>query len=371
MSLDEILNEVNKKHNEVIYSKGINLAPTARIPFTSPRANWSTYGGIPRGKLVEFFGPESSGKTTASLDIIKNAQELFKEEYEEEIETLNAQLSDITQKSLIDQKKKRLALLEKRGPQKVLFVDAENSLEEDWATNLGIDVPELYTYTPKDEPAEGVFDVIENSVVTGEFGLIVLDSLGTLVSKNDLDKSLTEEEKIGGISKPLTRFAKRAVGYCSKSNCTFIGINQIRSDVKNPYALYRTPGGDNWKHSCMLRVMFSVLEYIDVNGNKVPGSCDNPYGHKIQMKIQKTKICRPDRKLTHFTLIYTEGVDMIGDTVNLAIDDDVKLIDKTGSWYSYGEKKFQGERNVKEYFEDNPDEFAKLYVEIDKRIRGV
>jgi recombination protein RecA len=370
MSLDELLNDVNKKYKEAIFTKGISYGAKARIPFSSIRANWPLYGGVPRGKLVEFFGPESSGKTTACLDLIKSAQELFQEEWEEEVAALTEEIPTLTRKADRDLKQKRLDLLEKRGPQKVLFVDAENSLEESWAATLGIDVASLFVYTPMAECAEEIFAVVENSINTGEFGLVILDSLGTLVSKDDLNKELTEEEKIGGISKPLTRFAKRAVGYCAKNDCTFIGINQIRSDVKNPYALYRTPGGDNWRHSCMLRIMFSIMEYIDDRGSKVPNSCDNPHGHKIQMSIKKTKVCRPDRKLSHFTLIYLEGIDTIGDAVDLAIDPDLGLINKMGAWYAYGEEKFQGQHNVKEYFENNPEEYAKLYVELHHKMLG-
>ena len=127
--LDELVKSINREWKEDIAAKGIKRIDFKKIPFTSPRLNYMLYGGLPRGKIIEFAGQENGGKTTTALDVCKNAQKLFNEEYEEELSNCS------------DTRKK---YLEQRGPQKVVYADCENTLDEDWARTLGVDVDDMY-----------------------------------------------------------------------------------------------------------------------------------------------------------------------------------------------------------------------------------
>ena len=136
--LDILCKDINKKFKANIAEKGIQRITTLKIPFSSPRANYMLYGGIPRGMLIEFAGEENSGKTTSALDICKNAQSLFQVEYEQELEKLkeieNPKKPELT----------RITYLENRGAQKIVYADCENTLDEDWAELLGVNINELY-----------------------------------------------------------------------------------------------------------------------------------------------------------------------------------------------------------------------------------
>lgn len=208
--LDEIMKNVNKQQKEEIITKGLSEFSYQRIPFTSPRMNYCTFGGLPIGKLIEFYGEEHGGKTTTALDIIANYQNMFPEK-------------------------------------EVLFIDAENTLDVEWATKIGVDVDKLYIIQPKSQSAEELFQIICDAVDTGEIGLWVLDSIGVLVSAQELDKTM-EDKTYGGISKPLTLFAKRIEQLMQRHKCTGIGINQVREDMNSQWGGTTTPGGKAWKH---------------------------------------------------------------------------------------------------------------------------
>ena len=216
--LDEIVKQVNRDWKEDIASKGIHRIKTKKIPFTSPRLNYMLYGGIPRGRLHEFCGDENGGKTTTALDLCKNAQKLFREEWEEE-------LSNTT-----DEKARKI--LEDRGPLKVVYGDSENTLDEDWATTIGVDVEDMYILKPQTQSAEDIFQIMLDMLDTGEVGLAIIDSLGVMLSKQAYEKDMTEKT-YGGISMPLTLFSKKAELLCHKYNATVIGINQMRDDMNN------------------------------------------------------------------------------------------------------------------------------------------
>lgn len=204
--LDEIIKQTNKKFGEEIITHGLSEYDYKRIPFTSPRMNYCTYGGIPVGKITEFFGEEHGGKTTTALDIVANYQK-----------------SD--------------------DGRSVLYVDAENTLDAEWAQKLGVDVENLYLLQPKAQSAEDIFQIIEDAVDTGEVGLWVLDSIGVLVSSLEMDEKKTYEDKVyGGISLPLTRFSKKIEMLMKRHNCTGIGINQIRDNLASMYGGISTPG---------------------------------------------------------------------------------------------------------------------------------
>lgn len=317
--LDALVSQINKEWKEDIAARGIQRIETKKIPFTSPRLNYMTYGGLPRGRIIEFAGEEGGGKTTTALDICKNAQILFQEEWELELSN---------EKTSSDRKK----YLETRGPQKVFYADCENTLDEDWARKLGVDVDDMYIIKPQTQAAEDIFQIILDAIDTDEVGLVVIDSLGVMLSKQAYDKDMGEKT-YGGISMALTLFSKKATLSLKKYNCTLIGINQMRDDMNSMYGGKTTTGGKAWKHNCSVRLMFAKGDFIDAVGNRLNRSCDEPAGNKVMVSIAKTKVDKPDRKTGFYTLMYDYGIDEITDLVEVAIK--YGIINKSGAWFNF------------------------------------
>lgn len=324
--IDSLIKEYNRKFKENILAKGIAMVASERIPFSSPRANYMLYGGIPRGRLVEFAGEESSGKTTTALDIVGNAQKLFLKEWQEEIDALD------TLDKLNKTQQERLEYLKTRGARIVLYADCENTLDEDWARLLGVDVDSMLVMKPMTQTAEQIFEIILNFIETDEVGLIVLDSLGVMLSAQAYEKTM-EEKTYGGIAAALTLFSKKAELSCSKFNCTLIGINQVREDMNSSYGGLTTTGGRGWKHNCSVRLLFKKGAFVDDKGNELKMSAENPAGNLVKMSITKTKICKPDRRVGFYTLKYGEGVDVLSDIVDTGIS--FGIIQQSGSWFSF------------------------------------
>jgi recombination protein RecA len=356
--LDILIKDFNKQYKEEIAARGIPKIETQKIPFSSPRANYMLYGGIPRGRIVEFAGEENGGKTTTALDIVANAQKLFQEEWENEITELEA----------IDKKKKeqqsRLDYIKARGPKQIVYADCENTLDEEWARKLGVDTNKMILLKPQSQTAEQIFEMLLQMIDTDEVGLVVIDSLGVMLSAQAYEKSM-EEKTYGGIAAALTLFSKKAELLCTKYNCTLIGINQMREDINSPYGGTITTGGKGWKHNCSVRLMFQKGAYIDERGNELRRSAESPAGNLVMINIAKTKVCKPDRRVGFYTLRYDNGIDIIADTVEVALK--YGIIQQAGSWFNFvdidtgeiisddeGEViKLQGKPNVIEYLEDN------------------
>ena len=321
--LDSVIKEVNKEAKEEIMSVGLIDYNYKRIPFTSPMMNYCTYGGLPIGKLIEFYGAFSSGKTTTALDIIANYQRL-------------------------------------EEARDVLYIDAENTLDAEWAKKLGVDVDKLVILQPKEQSAEQLFDIIIKAVSTGEVGLWVLDSIGVLQSDLEMSKGIGEAT-YGGISKPLTRFSKEIVSMNAKYKCTGIAINQERAVLNTQFPTKTTVGGNGFKHNCSIRIEFNKGNYIDEKGNPLSSNCENPAGNIVQAKITKIKTAPPDRRIGSYMLNYTYGVDYVKDLVNLAIKFNIVL--KSGAWFDIIntdtgeviESKIHGIASVYKYLEDNQD----------------
>ena len=319
--IDEIMKAMNKKSQENVVQFGITSYEFKRIPFTSPRLNYMTYGGLPIGKLIEFFGEEHGGKTTTALDVIANYQGM-------------------------------------EDGRKVLYVDAENTLDVEWAEKIGVDVDSMIVFKPTSHSAEEIFQFILDMIQTNEVGLVVLDSLGVLVSAQALDKSV-EDKTYAGISQALTNFSGKAEMFCQKTHCTFIGINQIRDDLNAMWGgAVKTPGGRAWKHVCAVRLRFSRGSFIDEKGNEIKRSSESPAGNIVQVAMEKNKTCPPSRRMGFYTIMYAYGVDYIADLLELAIK--YNVIEKSGAWFSIkdpetGEElaKLQGQASVREFLEDD------------------
>lgn len=371
--LDVLIKDFNKQYKEEIAARGIARIQVARIPFSSPRANYMLYGGLPRGRIVEFAGEENGGKTTSALDAVANAQKLFKEEWQQEIDDLEA----------IEKRKKeqdtRLTYLKSRGPKQAVYLDCENTLDEDWARLLGVAVDEMMVIKPMSQTAEQLFEMVLQIIETDEAGIVIIDSLGVMLSAQAYEKSM-EEKTYGGIAAPLTLFSKKAELLCIKYNCTLIGINQMREDMRSTYGGMTTTGGKGWKHNCSLRLMFQKGSFIDESCNEIKRSSESPAGNLVSINIAKTKICKPDRRIGFYTLNYTYGIDVLNDTVELAIK--YGIINKAGAWFTFvdietGEFitddedeiiKLQGKANVLEYLQENEHLFEEISTKLNQLI---
>lgn len=363
---EDIIKQINKDAKETILQRGVEKVRIESIPFSSPCANFITYGGIPLGRMVEFSGPESSGKTTTALDVVSQAQILFYAKYEEEIQIITQRLSkEKLSKTVVNELETRLNWLKKVGPKKIVYVDSENTFDYEWAENLSVDTEAIYLLSPQEQSAEWIFEQIINLVNTGEVGLVILDSIAVLVSAQAMEKSI-EDKTYCGVSGPLTVFANKMGQRVRKFGTTLIGINQIRDDLKNQFNLYNTPGGKAWRHHCSVRLEFRQGDYIDEDGKEVKRSEDCPAGNLVNISVKKSKCFRPDRKSGYYTLVYGSGVDIISDTVHTAVTYD--LIEKAGAWYYYNEQKFQGLKKLKDYFTENSEDFQSLYEEVNKLV---
>ena len=324
--LEDLMKDINKSYGEEVFITGGSFPEIKRIPFSSIRANYMTYGGVPRGRIIEFAGEESGGKTSTAIDICINAQKLFQEEYEEEV----TRLTSIDKPSKLQQQK--LLLLQERGPQHIVYADLENTFDVDWAQLLGLDTDSIDFYKAQGQSAEEIFEDMIKSIETEEVGLVVMDSLGVMVSAQAYEKSI-EQKTYGGISMALTLFSKKANAVCLKHNCTLIGINQIRDNMSSPYGGVTTPGGKAWKHNASVRIMFRKGDFVDEFGDPIKRSSEAPAGNRVQMDIVKTKAFKPNRRLGYYTLSYSTGIDTVGDMFDLALANN--LIIKGGSWFNF------------------------------------
>lgn len=292
-SLDEILQEVNKSAAGSLTVGTEVLKEYERISFTIPGMNLMTYGGLPKGRLIEFFGKEGGGKTTTALNIMASAQR--------------------------EEPDKRVA-----------FIDVEHTFDPIWATKMGVNCEELVLYDPDVEKTAGmILDICLSLMETGEFSVIVLDSVATLVSAQEMGNDI-DDKTYGGVAAELTKFSKKAVTLCKKTDCIFIGINQLREEMNSQYVATRTPGGKGWKHYCSVRIEFRPGGFIGPDGAAATGQCVNPSGQFIEARLAKSKCFPPNHKIVTYTLNYLEGLDIIADTIESAIN--LGILRKSGAW---------------------------------------
>ena len=345
--LDALIKGINKDFKEDLIHKGLAVYDYARIPFTSPRLNYMTFGGLPMGKLIEFYGLEHSGKTSSSLDIVANYQNMERIKAEEDS---NYQ------------------------PKTVLYVDAENSLDTVWATKLNVDVNDMFIFNPTNQGAETIFEQVLKMIDTDEVGLVVLDSLGVMVSNQALEKSV-EDKTYGGISQGLTQFSKKCEMLCHKYGCTVIGINQMRADMNSQFGGMTTTGGIAWRHNVSVRLEFRMGKYFDDKGKDLSRGAENPVGNYVLVSMTKNKTCPPTRRTGFYTLNYQIGIDYLKDLVEVAMK--FGVIESSGAWYSIidtdsGEQleKVQGINKVYDYLENpkHEDVLKKIEKYIDEKI---
>ena len=374
--IDIKMAELNKKFKAEIIQQGTDIIKVAKIPFSSPMANYMTYGGIPVGKFTEFFGGEGGGKTTSALDIVKNAQMKFVEAWQRKVDELNKEIDELNAKDSKQAKQQATKLqaklddLNEEGPKVVVYVDAEQTLDTRWAQLLGVDTESLILVRPQAETAEQVFQIIIDLAGTGNVGLIVLDSIPMLVSQNIFDESM-EKKSYGGISQALTTFCQKITPILTTTQCAFIGINQIREDLSSMYSTENTPGGKGWKHACSLRIKCRKGAFFDANKGELTSRAENPAGNKVELSIVKSKSCKSDRRVGYYTLSYTDGIDIVYDAVNVALQ--YGLIRKSGAWYylqqESEEKGFQGIAKLLAFLHENEVIFTELLKALEGEMR--
>lgn len=325
--LDDLMKDINKEFKGDIIRQGVSAFDYERIPFTSPRLNYMTFGGIPVGKLIEFYGEEHGGKTTTALDVVANYQH-------------------------------------GKDERRVLYVDAENTLDVVWATKLGVDVDNMIIMNPTSQGAETIFEKVLQIIDTGEIGFVVIDSLGVMMSNQAFEKSV-EEKTYGGIAMALTNFSKKAEMLCHKYNCTLIGINQMRADMNSMYGGLTTTGGKAWKHNVAVRLEFRQGNFFDEKYGKASKSAENPVGNYVMVAMSKNKTCPPTRHTGFYTLRYDIGIDYLYDLTELCIK--YGIIEKGGAWFALidmgtGEQitKVQGQSAMYDYLDSNPEVLEKV-----------
>lgn len=338
-NLDVILKDLNKKMKIGNIQLGVDFQDVDKIPFSSCRLNYMTYGGLPVGRIAEFSGAEGSGKTTTALDVAGQCQKKFPDK-------------------------------------KVMFVDIESTFNSGWAQKMGVDIDNIILFRPDSQGAEDVFQTLLEIMNTGDISLVILDSIGAMVSGLANEKDMTEKT-YGGISQSLTLFSKKATPVCARTNCTFIGINQIRDDMNSMYGGTVTTGGRAWKHACTTRLSFRHGNFIDEKGTVLSRACENPRGQLVQVHLDKSKVCPPDRKTGFYTLMYMTGIDYVSDAFDVAVK--FGIIQQSGSWFRLvdvetgeimsvqnSEIKIQGKSSFVKLLKEEPDLYKYVLESIEK-----
>ena len=273
-------------------------------------------GGVPRGRIVEIFGPESSGKTTVALHILSEVQKIG-------------------------------------GT--AAFIDAEHALDPVYAKGLGVNINELLVSQP--DCGEDALEICEALARSGAVDAIVIDSVAALVPRQEIEGDMGQS-MVGVQARMMSQAMRKLSGVISKSNCVVIFINQIREKVGVIYGNPETtPGGRALKFFVSVRIDVRKTEQLK-DGNDV-------YGNHVKCKIVKNKVAPPFR-VAEFDILYGKGISASGEVLDFAIMLDI--IKKSGSWFSYnGERIGQGKENVRKLLESNPD----LMQEIEEKVRAM
>lgn len=365
----DIIGKKKRDWNCPALMDGVNTKRSPKLPFSSPLLNYSTYGGIPRNQITEFFGAPSGGKSSTAIDICKNACEIFYSEFQETVSALRDKFSKGDKIAAAE-----LSELEERGPKRVLYVDLEHSFDSAWAKKLGIGDTTRYPIDIMQPPnivAEDILQTIQELIETDQLGLVVLDSIPSLVSRKEIEKKYGEPT-VASLAGLLTVFCRKIVPILTRYNTTLLVINQVRDNLDNPYVV-NTPGGQALRFYCSLRIQFKIGSPVDFLGNELPANSENPAGYIITAKIAKQKSAPWDRRNGTYYLMAQSGIRVDMDFAKLATTS-YGIIKKSGAWYticdpSTGEiledaegrpVKLNGMAKVLEYLQDHPDYFKAL-----------
>lgn len=377
-SFEDIIKKCSKEWACPELMDSVNKVSGRKIPFSSPSLNWATYGGVPRNALTEFYGVPGGGKTTSAIDICKNALDIFLEEYNEEVANLEQKIAD-------GKKEYKVALsdLKDRGPKKILYVDLEHSFDKKWASTLGITNKAIEIMQPPNVAAEKIIQSVQEIIESNEVGLIVLDSIPSLVTQAELDKKYGERT-VASLAGLMTVFCRKLTQLLTRYDTTMIFINQLRVNMDNPY-VDQTPGGEAIKFYSSLRLSFKLGVPLDFVGNDLPQKAENPAGYKITVNIKKQKSAPFDRKLAEYYLMAQSGLRVDFEFANLAIKQ-YEIIRKNSAWFTMCDPetkeplevdgsivKLNGMPKVYDYLQNNPEYYDRMckYIIDDINQNGV
>lgn len=271
-------------------------------------------GGIPKGRVIEVYGPESSGKTTVALHMVAEVQ--------------------------------------KRGGI-AGFIDAEHALDPVYAKNIGVDIDNLYISQP--DNGEQALEITETMVRSGAVDIVIVDSVAALVPKAEIDGEMGESH-VGLQARLMSQALRKLTGIISKSNCSVIFINQIREKIGVMFGSPETTtGGRALKFYASVRMDVRRTETLKQSGEMV--------GNHVKVKVVKNKIAPPFKE-AEFDIMFGQGISKEGDILDLAVKENI--IEKSGAWYAYqGSKIGQGRENAKTYLKDNP----AVCLEVENKVR--
>ena len=275
-------------------------------------------GGLPRGRIIEIYGPESSGKTTLALHVVAEAQRMGGE---------------------------------------AAFIDAEHALDPVYAANLGVDVDSLLVSQP--DNGEQALEITEALTRSGAIDVIVVDSVAALVPRSEIEGDMGDSH-VGLHARLMSQALRKLAGAISKSNTIIIFINQLREKVGVVYGNPEvTTGGRALKFYASIRIDVRKIEQLKGSGNEFIGS-------RTRAKIVKNKVAPPFKE-AEFDIMYGKGISKVGEILDLAVKYDI--IHKSGAWFSYNENRLgQGRDNVKNYISEHPDFMAELEAQVRERL---
>lgn len=269
-------------------------------------------GGVPRGRIVEIYGPEASGKTTLALHVAASAQ---------------------------------------KSGGTAAYIDVEHALEPAYAQALGVNIDDLLISQP--DTGEQALDITESLVRSGAVDVVVVDSVAALIPRSELEGEIGDSV-VGVLARLMSQAMRRLAGAISKNNCTVIFINQLRQKIGVMYGNPETtPGGLALKYYASVRIDVRRVEALKVNGEVV--------GNHTRAKVVKNKVAPPFKE-AEFDIMYGEGISRVGEIVDMGVKLDI--IEKGGAWFTVKEQRIQGRDAVKQYLLDNPDVCAEIEQEI-------
>lgn len=276
--------------------------------------------GYPRGRIIEIYGPESSGKTTLTLHAIAEAQ---------------------------------------KAGGIAAFIDAEHAFDRFYAEKLGVDIDNLIISQP--DNGEQALEIAENLIRSGAIDMVVIDSVAALTPKSEIEGEMGDS-KMGLHARLMSQALRKLTATISKTNCTVFFINQLREKIGVMFGNPETTTGGN-------ALKFYASVRIDIRKSTQIKDGENVLGNRTKVKIIKNKVAPPFRT-AEFDIMYGEGISKVGEVLDMAVD--FEIVKKAGSWFSYGDTKLgQGRDAVKALIKDNPELQEELEAKIKDRIKGV
>jgi len=291
----------------------VNVIPTGSLTLDAALG----VGGVPRGRVIEIYGPESSGKTTLGLHIIANAQ---------------------------------------KAGGLVAFIDAEHALDPEYAGNLGVNLDELLISQP--DFGEQALEITETLIRSGSVDAVVIDSVAALVPRSELEGDMGDAQ-MGLQARLMSQALRKLAGIVSKSNTSLIFINQIREKIGVMFGNPETTTGGR-----ALKFYSSVR--IDIRRTSSIKQGDQVVGNRTKAKVAKNKVAAPF-KVAEFDILYGEGISFTGELLDLGVEH--RLLQKSGSWYSHGETRIgQGREAARQFLRDNPDVAGEIELKLREQL---